>query len=496
MDELQPGDSGVSSRRRSAAVPFAAQVEEPQPGGSGVSSKRRRSGAAAAVPFAAKVEEPQPGDSGVSSKKRRAGAAEAVPFAAQVGEPQSNMEPSQKRRKASPLPQEDMEDKDNVSEDDNENIAAITERLARTHNKNRPWSKRIPANFGGHLPAFQLQPSPNIPPDCQTPLDYFKLFVDDKFVENIAARSQLYAVKNNSPEAQKMLTPDLIRTSQAIMFMTGYLTPSNRAMYWSVREDTGNSFVKKAMSRDTFKKITRFTYFVDSNRSPDKKKDRFWKVRPLFDQLNATAKRYVKPTEMVSVDGAMVKHYGPHPLKQYIRGQSTLFGYKIWVLATSAGQLLACQPYAGATKTMLPDCGLGTGPNVAYGLVKQFGLAPGTKAVFCDSRLTSLDLCDRLGEMRIGVVGTMRQNRCHPPGMPLPGKKEFEKESARGDFNAAYSGGEALCGPVEGQQGCLPRQQLLLNGALGDCLPLPQECAHSQAHLHLQHSQGRREPIG
>jgi hypothetical protein len=60
----------------------------------------------------------------------------------------------------------------------------------------------------------------------------------------------------------------MIRTSQAIMFMTGYLTPSNRAMYWEVREDTGNSFVKKAMSRDTFKKVIRFTYFVDRDK-PD-----------------------------------------------------------------------------------------------------------------------------------------------------------------------------------------------------------------------------------
>ncbi len=56
--------------------------------------------------------------------------------------------------------------------------------------------------------------------------------------------------------------------------------------------------------------------------------DRFWKVRPLCDQLNETAKKYVKQTEMVSVDGAMVKYYGP-------------FGYKVWVMATSAGQLLA-----------------------------------------------------------------------------------------------------------------------------------------------------------
>jgi hypothetical protein len=64
-----------------------------------------------------------------------------------------------------------------------------------------------------------------------TLLDYFKLFVDDKFVENVAACSQLYAVKKNMPEAQKSLNPNMIRTSQAIMFVTGYLTPSNRAMF-------------------------------------------------------------------------------------------------------------------------------------------------------------------------------------------------------------------------------------------------------------------------
>ena len=383
------------------------------------------------------VDEPQPGGSGVSSKRRRASAAAAVPSAAQVDKPKRSREPSQKRRKAGPLLQDDEEDDDedsDKSEDDNDNIDEIAEKLGRTHNKNRTWSKQIPANFGGQVPAFQPQPSPGVPPDCKTPLDYFKLFVDDRFVENMAAHSQVYAVKKyNCPEAQKVLTPNMIRTSQAIMFMTGYLTPSNRAMYWEVREDTGNSFVKKAMSRDTFKKVIRFTYFVDRDK-PDEN-DRFWKVRPLFDQLNETAKKYVKPTEMVSVDEAMVKYFGPHPLKQYIRGKPTPFGYKVWVMATSAGQLLACQPYAGA-KTMLPDYGLGMGPNVVYGLAKQFGLQPGTKAV-CDNLFTSVDLCDHLGEMQIGVVGTIRQNRCH--GMPLPSKKEFEKKAARGDHNVAYS---------------------------------------------------------
>jgi hypothetical protein len=111
----------------------------------------------------------------------------------------------------------------------------------------------------------------------------------------------------------------------------------------------------------------------------------------------------------VCTDEAMIKYFGPHPLKQFIRGKPTRFGYKVWIMATSAGQLLACQPYAGA-KTLLPDFGLGMGPNVVYGLAKQFGLEPGTKMA-CDNLFTSLDLLDHMGEMQLGVVGTMRQNR-------------------------------------------------------------------------------------
>ena len=51
---------------------------------------------------------------------------------------------------------------------------------------------------------------------------------------------------------------------------------------------------------------------------------------------------------------------------------------KVWVLANAKGELLACQPYGGAT-TKIADYGLGQGPNVVIGLCEQFGLLPGTK---------------------------------------------------------------------------------------------------------------------
>ena len=45
----------------------------------------------------------------------------------------------------------------------------------------------------------------------------------------------------------------------------------------------------------------------------------------------------------VAVDEGMIKYFGPHTLKQFMQGKPTRFEYKIWILATSDSQLLACQ---------------------------------------------------------------------------------------------------------------------------------------------------------
>ena len=47
-------------------------------------------------------------------------------------------------------------------------------------------------------------------------------------------------------------------------------------------------------------------------------------------------------------------------------------------MANAEGELLACQPYGGAS-TKIADYGLGQGPNVVIGLCEQFGLQRGTK---------------------------------------------------------------------------------------------------------------------
>lgn len=158
-------------------------------------------------------------------------------------------------------------------------------------------------------------------------------------------------------------------------------------------------------------------------------------MRPLFDLLNTTAKKYVQHPERVSVDEGMVKYFGPHPLKQFIRGKPIRFGYKLWILATATGELLAVQPYAGAN-THIPDFGLGQGPNVVMGLALQYRLKAGAK-VCIDNLFTSMDLLDNMSKRGYGVTGTLRQNRI--VSIPLPNKKDANKLQ-RGEVKAVYTG--------------------------------------------------------
>ncbi len=229
------------------------------------------------------------------------------------------------------------------------------------------------------------------------------------------------------------MTSDNRLTAFGIMYLTGYLSPANKRLFWENREDVQNLFVKKAMARNTFEDVIKYVYFVEPEEQNNR--DAFWKVRPLFEQINNTAQQLISQPEFVSIDETIIRYFGPHPLKQAIRDKPEQFGWKVWCMAAPTGELLACQPYAGA-KTLIADVGLGQGPNVVYGLATQFGLKEGSK-VACDNLFTSFDLLDHMADKGWGVVGTVRQNRL--VGVPLPDKKQARKEMSRGAIKSTHT---------------------------------------------------------
>ncbi|KAK8406334.1 hypothetical protein O3P69_007199 [Scylla paramamosain] len=85
-------------------------------------------------------------------------------------------------------------------------------------------------------------------------------------------------------------------------------------MFWEKKEDTGNTLVKKEMSRNT-EGIMRYTHFADNQKPKDD--CCFWKVRLLFNTMNRTADKYIEKTEYSSEEKRKVKVDQPNTIKVY-----------------------------------------------------------------------------------------------------------------------------------------------------------------------------------
>ncbi|KAG9283213.1 piggyBac transposable element-derived protein 3-like [Astyanax mexicanus] len=208
-------------------------------------------------------------------------------------------------------------------------------------------------------------------------------------------------------------------TFYGILLASGYTTVPRRRMHWSVDDDVHNECISNAMRRNRFDEIMASLHFVDNTKITE---DPFFKVRPIFTELNASYK--VMPySEWLAVDESMIRYYGHHGCKQFIRGKPVRFGYKIWSLASHKGYMHHMEPYGGRF-TLLPQTRLGQGPTVVLGLAEQGEVPKGCK-FYHDNLFTSLSLLDEMTKRGYGSCGTIRDNRLFD--VPFTPKNEFNK---------------------------------------------------------------------
>ena len=111
--------------------------------------------------------------------------------------------------------------------------------LGRKNNKERLWSQSPPAHFGDDVPAFQpVPPSKTVNDDVILPYDFFQLFISDEFVDMVSTKSKLYCTRRGAVDKASLLNKDNLLTSMAIMYMSGYVTPAQKKLWWENRPDT------------------------------------------------------------------------------------------------------------------------------------------------------------------------------------------------------------------------------------------------------------------
>ena len=199
-------------------------------------------------------------------------------------------------------------------------------------------------------------------------------------------------------------------------------------MMWENSPDCHNELVAQKVRRDQVDAVLQCLHFRNNDHADG---DSYYKVRPIFENLNRASAKWMAMESQYSIDEMMIPYYGRHSSKQFIRGKPIRYGFKVWALCTSCGAGVWYEPYCGRD-TCIEDQGLGQGPNVVLDLIEKAGLPQGSE-IYMDNVFTTFPLLEKLSERGIGGTGTVRQNRLNK--VPIMKKKQVEKKDVPRGFS-------------------------------------------------------------
>lgn len=259
----------------------------------------------------------------------------------------------------------------------------------------------------------------------KNPVQIFEMFFDDEVINLLLAESERYALFLNCPNPN--ITREEMKTFIAVLILSGYCSLPGRDYFWDQRDDMRNTMVYNSIRRDRFRTIMRFLHFADNTR-PDLH-DKMWKLNPLINLLKKKfSDNFVASAEM-DYDESMIKYFGKHGCKQFIRGKPIRFGFKVWCLNSTTGYLQDFIVYQGAhggRDDYDKEVGKCASPLLAMLDKMREDVEHLPFRLYFDNLFTSFPLIFNLQSRGYEGTGTVRENRL-PKNIPITDKKSMQK---------------------------------------------------------------------
>jgi len=152
------------------------------------------------------------------------------------------------------------------------------------------------------------------------------------------------------------------------------------------------------------------------------------------------------PEQHLAYDESMVKYFGRHSCKQFIRGKPIRFGYKVWCLNTKDRYLVNFELYQGKSpkaNTVYEQL-FGKAASPLLVLIDEISAEKRqlNYSLYMDNLFSGKNLHSFLKYCGYSAIGTIRENRI-PKDCPLQNKKLFGKKE-RGYFETAMDKNDGL----------------------------------------------------
>ncbi|XP_025266673.1 uncharacterized protein LOC112638721 [Camponotus floridanus] len=166
---------------------------------------------------------------------------------------------------------------------------------------------------------------------------------------------------------------------------------------------------------------------IEFNNEENDPKNRLSKVAPIINHLNSNFKKYYKPDEILCVDESLVPFRGRIVFRQYIKQKRHRYGIKVFKLCSGPGYTYSFRIYTGKDENTNEISG-NKSTEIVMALCQDI-LGKG-HTICTDNWYTSVDLAERLTDMRTHLLGTLRKSRRGNP------KEVVAQKLKRGDVIA------------------------------------------------------------
>lgn len=244
-----------------------------------------------------------------------------------------------------------------------------------------------------------------------TPAQILELFLSDSVIDLLVRESNSYASYRFSENPT--IKSEEMKCFIGILILSSYNILPSKRHYWEKAEDVRNEMVCKAMRRSRFFTIMKHFHCADNNQLD--RSDKFTKLRPLLKLIQENCLNHFVPVRDLNYDESMIKYFGKHGSKQFIRGKPIRFGFKAWCLNTSEGYCVNFDLYQGKDTT-IPDHHAKHFGKASAPFVKLIEQLDETKQVlpyhfYFDNLFTSPNLFTFLRFCGYEATGTIRANR-------------------------------------------------------------------------------------
>lgn len=338
------------------------------------------------------------------------------------------------------------ENNDDIENEEHDNDT-INEEENNDDLRNFEW--KVPSeNDTAHILPFTGNPGITCDADqLNNAYDYFKLIFTDDIINLICKETNRYAeqVLELKPESsgKRKHSPEWIETNPTemekffgLILLMGHIEKDSIRDYWTTDKFLETPIFRKIMSRDRFLSILKYLHFSNNHEKPRRDSenyDRLWKIRQLFEVVNATFKEIYNPTEAIAIDEVIIKFKGRFAFRQYIPKKRKQWGIKLYKLADKTGYTYDMKVYLGNDKSKK-----NVGNSASYNVVTTMTECVKGKGhkLYMDNFFSSPQLyTDLFKEKYINSCGTIRCNRKNYPKEITQGKLK------RGEIVSRFSNG-------------------------------------------------------